>query len=96
MGGLMGLIHFAAQPPAFALFVLFAAGLRCFQWNRATATRGRIGLGERTRPRVRRLTPRQPRPRAPSRVVERDREATPHARQHAASVFAWVEPASSR
>jgi len=30
--------------------------------------RCRVGLGERTRPRVRRLTPRQPRPRAPSRV----------------------------
>ena len=27
-----------------------------------------VGLGERTRPRVRRLTPRQPRPRAPPRV----------------------------
>ena len=28
-----------------------------------------VGLGERTRPRVRRLTPRQPRPRAPPRVA---------------------------
>jgi len=28
-----------------------------------------VGLGERTRPRVRRLTPRPPRPRAPPRVA---------------------------
>jgi len=42
--------------------------LRYFQWNRATTIRCRVGLGERTRPRVRRLTPRQPRPRAPPRV----------------------------
>ena len=42
--------------------------LRHLQWNRATAIRCRVGLGERTRPRVRRLTPRPPRPRAPPRV----------------------------